>query len=75
MERYANLSRASNVAFYEIGSDFIRVQFLDGTIYIYNYTSAGSTNIERMKFLATAGRGLNSFIITNVRKKYARKER
>jgi hypothetical protein len=75
LERYANLSGDSGVAFYEIGSDYIRIQFSDGSVYLYNYSSAGSANIEHMKKLAGAGRGLNSFIGTTVRNGYARKER
>lgn len=75
MERYRNLSGDSGVVAYEIGSDFIRVQFADGAIYLYTYASAGSHNIENMKQLARTGQGLNSFINTTVRKAYARKER
>ena len=75
MERYKNLGRDSGVAAYEVGDDFIRVQFLDGSIYLYTYASAGSHNIEQMKHLARNGQGLNAFINTTVRKAYARKER
>jgi hypothetical protein len=75
MQRYKNLGGNSNVAAYEYGSDFIRVQFQDGSVYLYTYSSAGSQNIERMKQLADAGRGVNSFINTNVRKSYKVKER
>jgi hypothetical protein len=75
MERYKNLGRDSGVAAYEIGPDFIRVQFNDGWVYLYTYVSAGAQNIEHMKQLATHGQGLNAFINTNVRKAYARKER
>jgi hypothetical protein len=75
MERYRNLGGDSNVVAYENGPDFIRVQFGDGSIYLYTYASAGSHNIERMKQLASSGQGLNSFIMNNVRKAYARKER
>ena len=75
MERYKNLGGNSGVMAYEIGSDFIRVQFFDGSIYLYTYASAGSHNIEHMKQLARNGQGLNSFINTTVRKAYARKER
>lgn len=75
MERYKNLSGDSGVAAYEIGPDFIRVQFTDGALYLYTYASAGSHNIEQMKQLARKGQGLNSFINTTVRKLYARKER
>lgn len=75
MERYANLGGDSGVVGYEIGNDFIRVQFSDGSIYVYTYASAGASNIEQMKKLARNGQGLNAFINRNVRKAYARKER
>lgn len=75
MERYKNLGGDSGISAYENGSDFIRVQFNDGAIYLYTYASAGSDNIERMKHLANQGQGLNTFINTTVRKSYARKER
>jgi hypothetical protein len=75
MERYKNLGRDSNVAAYEIDSDRITVQFSDGSMYLYTYRSAGQVNIEQMKMLAKAGRGLNSFINTWVRKAYDSKVR
>lgn len=75
MERYKNLGGDSNVVAYEEGIDFIRVQFSDGAIYLYTYASAGPSNIEHMKNLATSGQGLNAFINRAVRKAYARKER
>ena len=73
MERYKNLGGDSGVVGYEIGDTFIEVQFSDESVYLYDYQSAGSDNIEEMKRLATAGRGLNSFINRAVRKKYASK--
>jgi len=73
MEHYKNLGGQSGVASYEIGSDSIKVRFKDGHVYLYNSASAGSRNIEHMKSLATAGRGLNSFINTTVKKNYASK--
>ena len=75
MERYKNLGGDSGVAAYENGTDFIRVQFSDGSVYLYTYASAGAQNIEHMKQLAIQGQGLNAFINTAVRKTYARKER
>lgn len=75
MEPYGNLGGDSGVVAYENGPDFIRVEFSDGAIYLYTYASAGSHNIEHMKSLAGNGQGLNSFITTTVRKRYARKER
>lgn len=71
MERYNNLGGDSGVAAYEIGTDFIKVQFKTGSIYLYTYGSAGSSNIETMKMLAMSGEGLNSFIGRTVRDKYA----
>lgn len=65
----------SGVTAYEYGSDYIRVQFSTGAIYLYTYQSAGSHNIEHMKALARNGNGLNAYINTNVRKMYAKKER
>ncbi len=75
MERYKNLSGNSGVAAYEIATDSITVEFKDGHVYLYTYQSAGSENIERMKELAIAGRGLNTYISRHVRKRYASKLR
>lgn len=74
MERYRNLGGDSGVVAYELGSDYIRVQFNDGDIYLFTYASAGSHNIEHMKQLARDGQGLNTFINTNVQEAYERKE-
>lgn len=74
MKPYMNLGGDSNVSAYETGIDFIRVQFKDRSIYLYTSSSAGSHNIAKMKSLAEAGRGLNSYINTHVRKLYAKKE-
>jgi len=73
MTNYLNLNGNSSVSMYEIGQDFIKVEFTDGSIYLYTYVSAGQYNIEEMKRLAKQGWGLNSFIIQNVKKGYASK--
>jgi hypothetical protein len=75
MERYKNLGGNSDVIAYEIENESIAVQFNDSAIYLYNYRSAGEVNIEKMKTLAVAGRGLNSFIMKQARKRYAAKLR
>lgn len=62
MERYKSLGGNSGVSAYEIGTESITVQFGSGAVYLYTYQSAGSSNIEKMKSLAVAGEGLNSFI-------------
>ena len=63
MERYRDTGGDSGVAAYEIGSDYIRVQF-SGTsrTYTYSYRKAGSTHVENMKQSARNGSGLNSYI-------------
>jgi hypothetical protein len=63
MERCSDTDRDSGVAAYEIGTDYIRVQF-SGTshTYTYSYRKAGSTHVENMKQLARNGSGLNSYI-------------
>ncbi len=74
MEQYKNLGGDSGISAYEIGNDFIRVQFSDGSVYLYTYDSAGSSDIKEMKKLACSGEGLNAYINTAVRKGYERKE-
>jgi hypothetical protein len=71
---YANTNGDSSVAAYKIGADYVQVRFTDGSEYLYTYASAGHSNIERMKVLAQQGDGLNSFIMSNVRKKYESKQ-
>lgn len=73
MEQYKNLGGNSGVHAYEVGNDFVKIQFRTGAVYLYTYQSAGSNNIEEMKKLAPTGAGLNSFIMLNVKFKYARK--
>jgi len=73
MERYKNLSGDSGVLAYELRDDGIKVQFTEGTTYLYTIKSAGTENIETMKRLATNGRGLSTFISRTVRSRYAAK--
>ena len=75
MERYRNLGGNSNVRAYELEPDGIKVQFNDGSVYLYNPSSAGSNAIAALKRLAVAGRGLNSYINKNAKHGYAGKLR
>jgi hypothetical protein len=70
MQAYMDVDGDSGVAAYEIGEDFIDVQFKKGKTYRYTYASAGQHIIEQMKSLAIAGDGLNSFIMRNARTAY-----
>lgn len=67
MERYRDWDNDSNVKAYEIGDDFIVVEFEGGQnrFYKYTYGSAGSHDVETMKRLARSGDGLNAFISKN----------
>ena len=73
MKRYMNLGGDSGVVAFSIGADYIIVKFRDSTCYTYTYASAGIDVIERMKALAEAGEGLNSYINRFVRYNYAEK--
>ncbi len=75
MQRYLNRSGNSNIAGYEIGTDRIIVHFIHGGVYSYTNASAGHSNVEQMKCLASEGRGLNTFINQNVHMLYAEKIR
>jgi hypothetical protein len=70
MVRYKNSGGTSGVLAYEIGDDFIKVQFHDRKTYLYSYRSAGTHHIEQMKALAVRGRGLNSYINKYVKNDY-----
>lgn len=67
---YKNINNDSNVSSYEIGSDYISVQFTNGSIYVYSYRKAGKYHVVRMKALAVSGDGLNSYIMRNCSKLY-----
>ena len=71
MQRYRNTGGNSGVASFEIGTDYIRVNF-SGTArtYTYSYGRAGQHHVERMKSLAQRGSGLNGYINSYVRDKY-----
>ena len=74
MKRYGNRHGNSGIAAYEEGSDFIRLRFTSGSIYLYTYDSAGEDDIEEMKELAKEGEGLTRFI-NDFRPRYAKRER
>ena len=75
MPYYANRGGDSSVVQYEEGDDWIEVTFRSGrfTRYLYTAASCGQAKIDAMKRLAAAGRGLNSYVVTQVGKGYARR--
>lgn len=73
MERYGNIGRGSGVSEYELGTDYIKVKFSDGSTYLYSYRKPGSYHVDQMKNIAQNGIGLNSYINKNVKFKYESK--
>jgi hypothetical protein len=65
-------SKAGAVGF-EIGEDYILVEFVTGGIYLYNYLKPGRSHVEEMKKLALAQKGLSTYITQRVKKNYAAK--
>lgn len=72
-KRYQDTNSNSGIVRYKYGSNWIRVEFKESSVYEYTYKSAGKNNVEKMKMLADSRNGLNSFINKNVRKKYSKK--
>lgn len=63
MQRYQNKSGDSGVAYYEIGEDYITIQFEgNSSAYTYNEELNGKKHIDKMKTLAQAGKGLGTYI-------------
>jgi hypothetical protein len=71
MQLYKNLSGESGVYAFEIAMDHIKVRFQETIkIYRYSYYKAGMTHVDELKRLALIGRGLNSYIVRNIRLLY-----
>ena len=75
MTPYRNLGGNSNVVSYEATEESIHVVFKSGRYrnYLYNSVRPGQIVMERMKALAAQGFGLNSYISSVVKDRYARK--
>ena len=71
LQHYKNRSSNSGVTAYEIGDDYIKVEFAEGPLYLYTHSTPGMHKVEHMKKLALAGKGLSSFISRKVRDQYA----
>lgn len=63
MKPYKNNSGdTSGVTSYDIGKNYINIQFSNGSMYQYTYVTAGTAAVETMKQLAGEGKGLSTFI-------------
>jgi hypothetical protein len=66
MHSYRSKSgKPSGVIGYEIGKDFILVEFTNREVYKYSYEMADKDVVERMKVLALNSLGLSTFISKN----------
>jgi hypothetical protein len=66
MTPYSSRSgKKTGVSAYDIGKDFIIVQFNRSDLYKYSYQSCGRKATEAMKSLALASKGLSTFISQN----------
>ena len=73
MPRYRNLNGHSGVLAYDTAPDSITLTFINGEGYVYSYARPGRAEVERMKALAKAGRGLSTFVSQHVRDNYDHK--
>ncbi len=70
MKKYKDITGNSGVTAYAIDSKSISVEFNHEAIYLYSYASAGKKTIEKMKRLATDGKGLSTYISQAVKDKF-----
>lgn len=65
MQTYRDFNGDSGISGFELGEDFIIIEFKSGARYKYTNGSAGSFHINQMKQLAQQGDGLNKYIMNN----------
>ncbi len=63
----------SGVVAYNIGPNFIIVQFKSGERYLYNHVTPGRKHVQTMKKLAAGNEGLATYISQHVKDHYAAK--
>jgi len=71
MQRYQSPKGESGVVAYDIRTDGIVLQFVDGSRYLYNADAPGRKHVAVMKRLAESGEGLATYVNQNVRENYA----
>jgi hypothetical protein len=75
MQRYEHRGGDTGVVAYATGPRGIAVQFVDGSVYVYDIERPGRAHVAEMKRLAKAGQGLSGYISREVRDCYAKKLR
>ena len=67
MREYGKPNGKSGITAYEIGKDYMDIQFRNGKVYRYKKDNVGDLNFLNMVTAALIGCGLNSFINKFVR--------
>lgn len=75
MKPYTDRTGQSGVVAYQTHDDSIDVLFKDEIVYRYDFATTGREHVERMTWLAQAGRGLAGYVNrhADVRERYADK--
>jgi hypothetical protein len=71
-ERDEDFAQGSVARFDMCDAAEARLRFLGGSMCVYHYAKSGLVHVERMKALASVGRGLSAYIRRYVRDTYAR---
>ena len=69
--RYGNRSGNSGVIAYALEREAIRVEFVGGSVYLYNQVTPGRRRVADMQRLAVSGEGLSAYIARHVGDDYA----
>ena len=71
MREYGNGNGNSGITGYEIGTDYIDIEFRNAKVYRYKEANIGRLNFLNMIVAAIIGSGLNSFINKFIRGKHS----
>ena len=71
MHTYINRRGNSGVVAYDMGPDYIDIEFHGGVLYRYTHQVPGKQHVETMKALAVEGQHLATYINQHVRERYA----
>jgi hypothetical protein len=73
MQRYADHSRHSGIAAFELGEDYLDVRFTSGEVLHYTTRRPGARDVQHMKELALRGEGLAAYINRHIGVRYESK--
>jgi hypothetical protein len=71
MQPYLDKSGTSGITAFEIGDDYINLEFKGGRVYRYDTAKPGAEHVANMKNLALKGEDLATYVNQHVRKNFA----